>query len=58
MSGSFVLREAFRGLGRNFTMTIALIITTAISLALLASGFLVTNMTESAGGEYGLQNCR
>ena len=46
MSGSFVLREAFRGLSRNFTMTIALIITTAISLALLASGFLVTNMTE------------
>jgi hypothetical protein len=46
MSGSFVLREAFRGLGRNFTMTIALMITTAISLALLASGFLVTNMTE------------
>lgn len=31
---------------RNFTMTVALMITTAISLALLATGFLVTNMTE------------
>lgn len=46
MSFAFVLREAFRGLGRNFTMTVALIITTAISLALLATGFLVTTMTE------------
>ncbi|MBI8989655.1 permease-like cell division protein FtsX [Corynebacterium meridianum] len=42
----FVAREAFQGLGRNLTMTIALIITTAISLALLATGFLVTGMTE------------
>ncbi|QTH60465.1 permease-like cell division protein FtsX [Corynebacterium hindlerae] len=41
-----VFREAFQGLGRNLTMTIALIITTAISLALLATGFLVTGMTE------------
>ncbi|AKK02583.1 permease-like cell division protein FtsX [Corynebacterium epidermidicanis] len=42
----FVFREAFAGLGKNLTMTIALIITTAISLALLATGFLVTGMTE------------
>ncbi|MEJ5929221.1 permease-like cell division protein FtsX [Corynebacterium sp. H128] len=41
-----VFREAMQGLGRNFTMTIALVITTAISLALLATGFLVTGMTE------------
>lgn len=46
MKSGFVLREAFRGLGRNITMTIALVITTAISLALLSTGFLVTNMTE------------
>ncbi|MCS5480945.1 permease-like cell division protein FtsX [Corynebacterium sp. YIM 101645] len=45
MNIRFVLREAFRGLGRNFTMTVALVITTAISLALLATGFLVTQMT-------------
>ncbi|WJZ01991.1 permease-like cell division protein FtsX [Corynebacterium freiburgense] len=46
MKIGFVLREAFQGLGRNLTMTVALIITTAISLALLATGFLVTGMTE------------
>ncbi|MBP3088773.1 ABC transporter permease [Corynebacterium sp. sy017] len=45
MSFSYVTREAFRGLGKNITMTIALVITTAISLALLATGVLVTNMT-------------
>ncbi|MCF1712859.1 permease-like cell division protein FtsX [Corynebacterium argentoratense] len=42
----YILREALHGLGRNLTMTIALVITTAISLALLATGFLVTGMTE------------
>lgn len=46
MKLGFVLREALNGLGRNITMTLALIITTAISLALLATGFLVTGMTE------------
>lgn len=46
MKFGFVMREALRGLGRNLTMTLALVITTAISLALLASGVLVTNMTE------------
>lgn len=45
MNTGFVLREATKGLARNITMTIALVITTAISLALLATGFLVTNMT-------------
>ncbi|KQB84033.1 permease-like cell division protein FtsX [Corynebacterium oculi] len=45
MNTGFVLREASKGLARNITMTIALVITTAISLALLATGFLVTNMT-------------
>ena len=52
MKLGFVLREAFRGLGRNFTMTIALVITTAISLALLATGFLVTKMTEDTKDIY------
>lgn len=41
----FVLKEAFAGLTRNVTMTVAMIITTAISLALLATGVLITNMT-------------
>ena len=43
---AFVFREGLRGLGQNITMTIALVITTAISLALLSTGFLVTSMTE------------
>ncbi|VEH82377.1 Cell division protein ftsX [Corynebacterium kutscheri] len=46
MSFFYVIRQAIAGLDRNITMTIALIITTAISLALLAAGFLVTHMTE------------
>lgn len=33
-------------MARNLTMTLALVITTSISLALLATGFLVANMTE------------
>lgn len=41
----FVLGEALSGLSRNITMTVAMIITTAISLALLVSGILVTGMT-------------
>ena len=45
MKTRFVFREAFSGLTRNMTMTIAMIITTAISLALLATGFLVTSVT-------------
>ncbi|CAB0592863.1 ABC transporter permease [Corynebacterium diphtheriae] len=52
MKLGFVFCEAFRGLGRNITMTIALIITTAISLALLATGFLVTNMTKETKDIY------
>lgn len=45
MQLGFVFREAFKGLGRNLTMTIALIITTAISTALVIAGILVTTMT-------------
>lgn len=41
----FVLKEAFTGLTRNVTMTVAMVITTAISLALLATGVLITTMT-------------
>ncbi|MDO4928949.1 MAG: permease-like cell division protein FtsX [Corynebacterium sp.] len=46
MNLGYILREGIRGLNRNVTMTIALVITTAISLGLLATGFLVTKMTE------------
>ncbi|MGX1738529.1 permease-like cell division protein FtsX [Corynebacterium flavescens] len=43
----YVLREAFKGLGRNLTMTIAMIITTAISVGLVVAGVLVTDMTKN-----------
>lgn len=46
MNIAYIFREGIRGLGRNVTMSIALVITTAISLALLSTGFLVTKMTE------------
>lgn len=52
MKTRFVLGEAFSSLGRNITMTIAMIITTAISLALLASGVLVTDMTNRTKDMY------
>jgi len=45
MRASFVLSEVFTGLRRNITMTIAMIITTAISLGLLGAGLLVVQMT-------------
>lgn len=35
MQLGLVLREAFKGLGRNLTMTVAMVITTAISVALV-----------------------
>lgn len=42
---SFVLSEVLTGLRRNITMTLAMIITTAISLGLLGGGLLVVQMT-------------
>ncbi len=52
MKTRFVLGEALSGLTRNVTMTVAMIITTAISLALLASGMLVTGMTNDTKNLY------
>ncbi len=52
MKTRFVLGEAFSGLTKNITMTVAMIITTAISLALLASGLLVTGMTNDTKDLY------
>lgn len=45
MKPGFILREAFDGFRRNVTITVAMVITTAISLALVATGVLLTNMT-------------
>ena len=52
MNTKFIFGEAFAGLRRNITMTVAMIITTAISLALLASGLLVTDMTNRTKDMY------
>ena len=41
MRASFIFSEVLTGLRRNLTMTIAMVITTAISLGLLGGGMLV-----------------
>jgi cell division transport system permease protein len=46
MRASFVLSEVITGLRRNLTMTIAMILTTAVSLALLGEGLLVVRMID------------
>src|SRR5215218_930231 len=46
MRASFVLSEVLNGLRRNITMTIAMILTTAVSLALLGEGLLVVRMID------------
>ncbi|HEX5493467.1 MAG TPA: permease-like cell division protein FtsX [Mycobacteriales bacterium] len=43
MRANFVLTEVATGLRRNLTMTIAMIITTAISLGLFGAGLLIAN---------------
>ncbi|SES31806.1 permease-like cell division protein FtsX [Corynebacterium cystitidis] len=52
MNVSFIFREAFRGLGRNITMSIALVITTAISLALVGTGILLSQVTSDTKEMY------
>lgn len=52
MNLGFVFREAVKGLGRNITMTIAMVITTAISVALVVAGVLVTQMTNDTKDIY------
>ena len=42
----YVLREGAAGLWRNLTMSVALVITAGVSLALLGAGALVSQMTE------------
>ena len=45
MNWGFIFREGVKGLGRNLTMTIALVITTALSLALVGTGALISKAT-------------
>ncbi|OLR90239.1 permease-like cell division protein FtsX [Actinokineospora bangkokensis] len=52
MRASFVFSEVLTGLRRNITMTIAMIITTAISLAMLGGGLLVVRMIDKTQSLY------
>ncbi|MGX7827100.1 permease-like cell division protein FtsX [Actinokineospora sp. 24-640] len=52
MRASFVFSEVVTGLRRNITMTVAMIITTAISLALLGGGLLVVRMIDKTQALY------
>ena len=45
MNWEFIVREGMRGLARNITMTIALIITTALSLVLVGAGIMISQAT-------------
>ncbi|SDS35271.1 permease-like cell division protein FtsX [Corynebacterium timonense] len=45
MNWGFIVREGVRGLGRNITMTIALVITTALSLTLVGAGIMISQAT-------------
>ena len=45
--------DVLRGLRRNITMTIAMVLTTAISLCLLGAGLIVARMTDQMRQIYG-----
>lgn len=53
MRFSFVLSEVITGLRRNVTMTVAMILTTAISLGLLGGGLLVVRMIDHMRDNFG-----
>jgi cell division transport system permease protein len=52
MRASFVLSEVLTGLRRNVTMTIAMILTTAISLAMLGGGLLFVRLIDKSQALY------
>jgi cell division transport system permease protein len=52
MRASFVLSEVLTGLRRNVTMTIAMILTTAVSLATLGGGLLFVRMIDKTQSVY------
>jgi cell division transport system permease protein len=52
MRASFVFSEVVTGLRRNVTMTVAMIITTAISLGLLGGGLLIVRLIDKMGEIY------
>src|ERR1700743_21272 len=52
MRASFVFSEVITGLRRNITMTVAMILTTAISLGLLGGGLLVLRLADNSKAIY------
>ena len=52
MRVNFVLSEVATGLRRNLTMTVAMILTTAISLGLMGTGLLIASMISEMKGIY------
>ena len=52
MRSDFVRREVATGLRRNVTMTVAMVLTTAISLALLGTGMLAVRTIDSTESLY------
>lgn len=52
MRASFVFSEVITGLRRNITMTIAMIITTAISLAMLGGGLIIVGSIDKMQQRY------
>lgn len=52
MRFGFLINEVFTGLRRNVTMTIAMILTTAISIGLFGGGLLVLRLADHSKGIY------
>ncbi len=48
MRASFILNEVLNGLRRNVTMTLAMVLTTAITLAMFGGGLLVVQMADKS----------
>ena len=53
MRAGFVFSEVLTGFRRNITMTIAMILTTAISLGLLGGGLIIARLTDQMRDIYG-----
>lgn len=53
MAAGYMFTEVVRGLRRNVTMTIAMVLTTAISLCLLGGGLIIARMTDQMRAIYG-----
>ena len=53
MRAGFVVTEVLNGFRRNITMTIAMVLTTAISLGLLGGGLIIARMTDQMRDIYG-----